>query len=196
METLLPLALFALVSTITPGPNNIMLTSSGILFGFMRSIPHMLGISFGLVVMVALCALGIGSLILAVPSIQVLLKLLASAYLLYLAWKLRRMSFRQDEGGRAKPMSFTGAALFQFANPKAWVMAVTAVSAFLPATQPVWKAVAIVCLMFVVIGLPSIALWTGMGAGLRRHLAEPKWQRLFCTAMVLLTIYSAAAIWM
>src|SRR6478736_2336462 len=114
METLLPLALFAFVSTITPGPNNIMLTSSGIVFGFMRSIPHMLGISFGLVMMVALCALGVGSLILAAPSIQVVLKILASAYLLYLAWKLRSMAFRQEEGGRDKPMSFSGAALFQF----------------------------------------------------------------------------------
>src|SRR5688500_14974048 len=84
MESLLPLALFAFVSSSTPGPNNIMLTSSGILFGFVRSIPHMLGITFGFGAMLVLCAAGIGSLILAVPAIHLILKVLGSGYLLYL----------------------------------------------------------------------------------------------------------------
>ncbi|RJG05415.1 LysE family translocator [Noviherbaspirillum cavernae] len=196
METLLPLALFAFVSSITPGPNNIMLTSSGILFGFVRSIPHMLGITVGFGVMLALCATGIGGLILAVPAIQVILKVLGSGYLLYLAWQLRRMAFRQDDSGRAKPMSFLGAAAFQFANPKAWVMAVTGVSAFLPAMQPVWFAITMFCLVFCAINLPCVGVWAGTGAALRRHLAQPKWQQVFCIVMVSLTVYSAVAIWM
>ncbi|MEC4719652.1 LysE family translocator [Noviherbaspirillum sp. CPCC 100848] len=196
MESLLPLALFAFVSSITPGPNNIMLTSSGILFGFQRSIPHMLGITFGFGVLLALCAAGIGSLILAVPEIHLVLKAMGSAYLVYLAWQLRSMAFRQDEQSSAKPMSFLGAALFQFANPKAWVMAVTGASAFLPLVQPVWLAITLFCIVFCAINLPCVSLWAGTGAVLRRYLSDPRWQRLFCVVMVLLTLYSAAAIWL
>jgi threonine/homoserine/homoserine lactone efflux protein len=196
MESLLPLTLFAFVSSITPGPNNIMLTSSGIRFGFVRSIPHMLGISAGFGTLLALCATGIGSLILAVPAIHLILKILGSGYLLYLAWQLRRMTFREDDKGVAKPMSFLGAATFQFANPKAWVMAITGASAFLPLIQPVWLAICTFSLVFCAINLPCITVWAGTGAVLRRYLAQPRWQRVFCVVMVTLTVYSAMAIWL
>jgi len=145
--------------------------------------------------MLALCAAGIGSLILAVPGIHFLLKVLGSGYLLYLAWNLRGMRFNSDAAGGAKPMSFLGAALFQFANPKAWVMAVTGVSAFLPVGQSVSMAIAWFCLVFCAVNLPCIGLWAGAGAVLRRYLAQPKWQRVFCVVMVSLTVYSAVAIW-
>jgi len=194
MESFIPLAVYAFVSSITPGPNNIMLTSSGIRFGFVRSIPHMLGITCGFGLLLALCATGIGSLILAVPSIHLLLKLLGSGYLLYLAWQMRSMVFREDNG-RAQPMSFYGAALFQFANPKAWVMAITGASAFLPLIEPVWLAIALFSLLFCAVNLPCITVWAGTGAILRRYLAQPRWQRLFCVVMVTLTVYSAMAIW-
>lgn len=196
MESLLPLALFAFVSSITPGPNNIMLTSSGLRFGFMRSVPHMLGISAGFGTLLALCAIGIGNLILAVPSIHLILKILGSGYLLYLAWQLRRMAFREDDQGQVKPMSFLGAAAFQFANPKAWVMAITGASAFLPLIQPVWLAIMTFSLVFCAVNLPCISVWTGTGAALRRYLTQPRWQRVFCVVMVTLTVYSAMAIWM
>lgn len=196
MESLLPLATFAFVSSITPGPNNIMLTSSGILFGFVRSIPHMLGITFGFGVLLLLCAAGIGGLMLAVPSIHVVMKTFGSTYLLYLAWQLRSMAFKPEEKSAAKPMSFWGAALFQFANPKAWVMAITGVSAFLPLVQPVWFAIALFCLVFCAINLPCVGVWAGTGAALRHFLTQPLWQRVFSGVMVLLTVYSAIAIWM
>ena len=195
LSTLFPLALFAFVSSITPGPNNIMLTSSGILFGFLRTIPHMLGITFGFGVLLAMCAAGVGQLVLAAPTLHLALKLTGSAYLIYLAWQLRSMAFVQREAG-ARPMSLMGAALFQFANPKAWVMAVTGASAFLPVMQPLWFAVGVFCLVFCVVNLPCIGVWAGTGAVLRRYLAQPKWQRLFCAVMVLLTLYSAAAVWL
>lgn len=195
MNALLPLALFAFVSSITPGPNNIMLTSSGILYGFLRTIPHMLGITFGFGVLLALCAAGIGQLLMAAPAAHLALKVAGSAYLIWLAWQLRSMAFTQTDAG-ARPMSLFGAALFQFANPKAWVMAVTGASAFLPVMEPLWFAIAVFCLVFCAINLPCIGLWAGTGAVLRRYLAQPKWQRLFCTVMVLLTLYSAVAIWM
>lgn len=196
MEALFPLALFAFVSSITPGPNNIMLTSSGVLFGFVRSIPHMLGVTLGFGVLLALSAAGIGSLLLVLPSIHVLLKTLGSGYLLYLAWKLRRISISQDAAASSKPMSFIGAALFQFVNPKAWVMAISGSSAFLPPIQPVAMSILIFCLVFCAVNLPCVSLWAGAGAALRRYLAEPRWQRKFCVVMVLLTAYSALAIWL
>jgi threonine/homoserine/homoserine lactone efflux protein len=196
METLLPLAVFAFVSSITPGPNNIMLTSSGIRFGFTRSIPHMLGITFGFAVLLAICAAGIGSLIIAVPALHVVLKVLGSGYLVYLAWKLRGMAFSQSVVGDARPMSFFGAALFQFANPKAWVMGITGASAFLPPGDSVVLAIAMFCLVFSVINLPCISVWAGTGAMLRRYLTQRKWQLLFCAVMIVLTLYSAVAIWL
>ena len=195
MESLLPLSLFAFVSSITPGPNNILLTSSGIRFGFVRSIPHMLGVVFGFGVMLALCAAGIGSLIIAMPALHIVLKTIGSTYLVYLAWQLRSMAFGHSEDDSARPMSFIGAALFQFANPKAWVMAVTGASAFLPPMQPVWLAIVVFCLIFTVVNLPCLSIWAGAGAILRRYLTQAKWQRLFCAVMIILTLYSAVAIW-
>jgi threonine/homoserine/homoserine lactone efflux protein len=195
MNALLPLMMFAFVSSITPGPNNIMLTSSGIAFGFSRTIPHMLGVTFGFGVLLALCGAGIGTLVLALPSAQLVLKVFSSAYLLYLAWKLRLMAFDQKAGGEARPMSFRAAAMFQFVNPKAWVMAVTGASAFLPPLQPVALAIGLFCLVFCAVNLPCIGLWAGTGAVLRRFLAQVFWQRVFCGVMMALTAYSALAVW-
>lgn len=195
MDSLLPLSLFAFVSSITPGPNNIMLTSSGIRFGFVRCIPHMLGVVFGFGVILALCAAGIGSLIIAMPALHIILKTIGSAYLVYLAWQLRSMAFSRSDDDRGRPMSFIGAALFQFANPKAWVMAVTGASAFLPPMQPVWFAIGVFCLLFSVINLPCLSVWAATGAILRRYLTQPKWRRLFCAVMIILTLYSAVAVW-
>lgn len=196
LEALLPLAVFAFVSSITPGPNNIMLTSSGIMFGFNRTIPHMLGVTFGFGLMLVLCAAGVGGLVLALPGIHVILKTVGSAYLLYLAWKLRNMSFKPELDSNHRPMTFLGATVFQAANPKAWVMAITSASAFLPPLQPIWLSIAIYCLVFCLINLPCVSVWAGAGSVLRHYLAQPLWQRVFCTVMVLLTIYSAVSIWL
>lgn len=196
MESLFPLAVFAFVSSITPGPNNIMLTSSGIMFGFSRSIPHLLGVTVGFCVLLLICGMGIGSLLLALPSMHLILKTLGSGYLLYLAWKLRKMSFKADKDSNARPMSFVSAALFQFANPKAWIMGITSASAFLPLVEPFWLALCLYCLVFAAINLPCVSVWAGAGSVLRRYLAEVLWQRVFCTVMVLLTIYSAISIWL
>jgi len=198
IETLLPLMSFAFVSSITPGPNNIMLTSSGIWFGFRRSLPHMLGITFGFGVLLALCAFGIGELVIAVPQLVLLLKAMGCAYLLYLAWQLRRMGVAGATERVAQPMSFGAAALFQFANPKAWVMAVTGASAFMPMLHKLPGALAILvyCLVFCAINLPCVSVWAGAGAVLRRYLERPLWRMAFAAVMVLLTLYSALAIWL
>lgn len=196
LDQLLPLALFAFVSSITPGPNNIMLTTSGIRFGFARSIPHMLGINVGFGILLALCAAGIGTLILSVPSIQQVLKVISSGYLLYLAWQLRTIAVKASDAADAAPMGFTAAAVFQAVNPKAWVMAVTGAAAFMPHADSVWVAIGIFCLVFCSINLPCIGVWAGAGALLRRYLEQPVWRRAFCAVMVVLTVYSALAVWL
>lgn len=195
MQTLMPLAVYAFVASITPGPNNLMLTSSGVRFGFARTIPHILGITVGFCTLLALCAAGIGSLVLAVPSLQVVLKTLGSIYLLHLAWQLRSMRFDTSLDAAGRPMSFVGAWLFQFVNPKCWVMAVTSVSAFLPPVQPVVLAIALFCLVFGVVNIGCVSVWAGTGAALRGYLREPRWQRAFCTVMTLMTVYAAVSIW-
>lgn len=203
MDALLPLVSFAFVSSITPGPNNIMLTSSGIWFGFQRSVPHMLGITLGFGVLLALCAFGIGAAVIAVPQLVLLLKALGSAYLLYLAWQLRGMRVAAASGGAegggasARPMSLRAAAMFQFANPKAWVMAITGASAFMPMLHnyPVWLAILLYCLVFCAINLPCVSVWAGAGAMLRQYLERALWRQVFAAAMILLTVYSALAIW-
>jgi threonine/homoserine/homoserine lactone efflux protein len=192
----LPLMMFAFVSSITPGPNNIMLTSSGIWFGFRRSIPHMLGITIGFGVLLAICAAGIGALVMAVPAAQFALRAAGSGYLLYLAWQLRDMRFDGQAEEARRPMGFMAAAIFQFCNPKAWVMAITGSSAFLPQGMPVPLAITVFCLVFCAVNLPCISVWTGAGALLRRYLSQPLWRRVFCMVMVLLTVYSALAMWL
>lgn len=199
MDLLLPLAplmTFAFVSSITPGPNNIMLASSGIWFGFRRSIPHMLGITFGFGVLLAICAAGIGTLVMAVPALQTVLKVAGSGYLLYLAWQMRAMNFNREAEQAHHPLGFVGAAMFQFANPKAWIMAITGGSAFLPNLAPVSLAIGVYCLVFCAVNLPCISVWAGAGALLRRFLADPLWQKVFCGVMIALTAYSALAVWM
>jgi threonine/homoserine/homoserine lactone efflux protein len=193
---LIPLMSFAFVSSITPGPNNIMLTSSGIWFGFRRSIPHMLGITIGFGVLLGICAAGIGALVMAVPALQIALKVAGSGYLLYLAWQLRSMNFDRQVEQEHRPMGFLAAAAFQFCNPKAWVMAITGGAAFLPRNLPVSLAILLYCTVFCAVNLPCISVWAGAGALLRKFLADPLWQKVFCAVMVALTAYSALAIWL
>lgn len=119
-----PLALFALVSSITPGPNNIMLASSGLTFGFRRTIPHMLGVNLGFTLMLVLVGLGLGTMFQQLPWLYTVLKYAGAMYLLYLAWKIAMSGPLESGAQRGRPFTFMQAALFQWVNPKAWVMAV------------------------------------------------------------------------
>lgn len=190
-----PIALFAFATSITPGPNNIMLAASGVNFGFARTVPHLLGVSAGFALLAVLCALGLGAFILALPAAHLSLKLLGSAYLLYYAWQLRALSLDSRDATAAQPMSFGAAALFQFANPKAWVMAVTGAAAFMPTGQPLVVAALLLSAVFAGVNLPCIAAWALLGALLRKALADPVQLRVFSMVLVVLTVYSAMAIW-
>ncbi len=189
LDIFLALLLFAFTSSITPGPNNMMLLTSGVNFGFRRSIPHMLGISVGFCVLLLAVGLGLGAALAAVPVLFVGLKIAGGLYLLYIAWRIGT-SRRLGEGRvGADPMTFMGAALFQWVNPKAWVMAVTAMAAYTNPDQYL-TTVLMVAFAFALVNLPSVSTWAGFGSGLREWLSEPVRLKWFNITMAVLLVAS------
>ncbi|MFA7944006.1 LysE family translocator [Pseudomonas brenneri] len=183
-------ALFAFVSSITPGPNNTMLLASGVNFGFRRSIPHALGISVGFMVLVISVGLGLGEVFKALPWAYTALRYIGAAYLLYLAWKIANSGAMSDDThGKRKPMTFLAAAVFQWVNPKAWVMALGAITTYTPA-EGYFTNVLVIAVVFAVVNLPSVCVWAGCGTGLRNVLREPRWLKLFNWSMAGLLVLS------
>lgn len=183
------LALYALSTSITPGPNNMMLLASGVNFGLVRTIPHMLGISVGFVIMAVPVGLGLGAVFLAVPALHLALKVIAGAYMLWLAWRIATTPVMAQAREAARPMRFHEAAFFQFVNPKAVFMAITAMTAYTNPDHP-FLSVFAVAVTFACINLPSVGLWAAFGAGLRRWLSDPKVLRRFNITMGLLLVAS------
>ena len=178
-ELFLGLCGFALVSSITPGPNNLMLMASGINFGFARTLPHMLGVSIGFVVMTILVGLGLAQIFVRFPIAYTVLKVGSVVYLIYLAWKIATASPPESSANStAKPFSFLQACLFQWVNPKAWTMALMSVTAYVPADHPILGLV-IVASVFGVINLPTVGLWAFMGVQMRQFLQDPVKLRTF-----------------
>jgi threonine/homoserine/homoserine lactone efflux protein len=167
----IPYATYSFVMSITPGPNNVMLTASGANFGFRRTLPHLFGISAGCAVqMVAVCA-GLGALFHQWPVLQTILQWAGAAYLLYLGWKL--LGSGEISAGQAlAPIGFWQAAAFQFVNPKAWVMSLTAASLFLPADIGVLASCGYLVAMMVMINLPCVSVWALFGSSLRGFLTQ------------------------
>ncbi|TKB48973.1 LysE family translocator [Ferrimonas sediminicola] len=164
------LALFAFVSTMTPGPNNIMLMSSGAKVGFVRTIPHMLGVSLGFALMVVLVGAGLMGVLAAMPQSQTLLKCLSLAYLCYLALKIANSDHSKQET-EFQPMTFMAAAGFQWVNPKGWSMALTAVTLY---SHGHWQEVGIIAGVFLILNLPSVSLWAAAGTQLQRWLTTSR----------------------
>jgi threonine/homoserine/homoserine lactone efflux protein len=173
--TLSMLAGFAFVTSITPGPNNLMLLASGTHFGWRRSVPHLLGISFGFGVMLALVGLGLGQVFTRFPGLHDVLKWASLAYLLYLASKVATAAppTASDSAGGGRPMGFGAAALFQFVNPKAWAMALTAVTAYGD------LGIAAMTAVFVLVNLPCCGSWALLGEQMRRWLHRPRALKAF-----------------
>ncbi|QPC88154.1 LysE family translocator [Mesorhizobium sp. NBSH29] len=191
-DTFLALLVYAFVSSITPGPNNFMLLASGVNFGFVRTIPHMLGIASGFFSLLLGVGLGLGTLLLAFPQLHLALKIGGGAYLLYLAWKIatsRTLGRAGDVG--AHPMTFVQAAAFQWINPKAWVMAVSAIAIYTNAQQP-FLSVMLISSAFALVNFPSVSVWAGFGMALRGFLADPVRLKWFNIAMGILL---AATLW-
>jgi threonine/homoserine/homoserine lactone efflux protein len=187
-DLLIALLGFAFVTSVTPGPNNMMLLASGVNFGFRRSVPHMLGISVGHSVMVFLVGLGLAGLFRAWPPALVVLKLASVGYMLWLAWRIARAGSPGEGRARAAPMTFLQAAAFQWVNPKAWAMALGAVSAYVVAPS-VW-ACAAVAGVFAAVNLPSVSVWVWAGQAMRRWLQSPGRLRAFNWTMAALLVLS------
>ncbi len=187
-ELVFAFAAFAFVSSITPGPNNLMLMASGANFGFRRTVPHMLGVGLGFVVMVVLVGLGLVQVFDAYPVSYAVLKVVSVTYLLYLAWKIATAAAPEpgEEGGR--PLTFLQAAAFQWVNPKAWAMALTSITVYAPSRN--LDAVLFVAVLFGVINLPSVSSWTVLGQQMQRFLHEPRRLRTFNVGMAVLLLAS------
>lgn len=184
------LALFSFVSSITPGPNNLMLMASGTNFGFRRTIPHMLGISIGFGVMIFLVGLGIAALFKQFPAAYIALKVVSVVYMLWLAYRIATASAPNAKNLDARPMTFIQAALFQWVNPKAWSMTLTAVALYSPAHD--LHSLLIITVIFVVVNLPSVSCWAWLGQNLRRWLSSPVRLRAFNFGMAFLLVCSMA----
>lgn len=190
-DLLLALMLYAFVSSITPGPNNLMLLASGVNFGFRRTIPHMLGIGAGFTVMTLLVGLGLAGLFTAWPPARTLLAVVSVAYLLWLAWKIAHAAPpAADAPATGRPLSFLQAAAFQWVNPKAWTMALTACTLYAPGADG--SSVLVVALVFGAVNLPCVSSWAGLGSALRGWLADPARLRLFNRTMAALLV---ATLW-
>lgn len=196
LELLLPLCTFAAVSSITPGPNNAMIMASGLNYGFMRSVPHLFGICCGFAFMIFATGLGLHVVFEQVPMLQIVLKYGGAIYLLWLAWKLAHAApMSTEQAGLSKPMGFFGAAAFQWINPKAWVMALSALTTYLPQGFQV-ADVAMLAGVFGVIGIFCVGTWAMFGVAMRRVLQDPRSVRIFNIVMALLlaaTLYPMLA---
>ena len=163
------LSAFYFTMFFTPGPNNAMLTASGMKFGFVRTVPHLVGISLGHIFQIGLTCFGLANLFLIYPQIQFYMKVLCFLYLLYLGWKMIG-SFSSEQKETGRPLRFYEASLFQFINPKAWSIAVAVASGFFPTDENIFIGVAFVTITAAIINLPTCSLWALFGSGLRKFI--------------------------
>jgi len=189
-QQLIALVSFAFVSSVTPGPNNMMLMASGANFGIRRTLPHMAGVAIGFALMIFLVGIGLIGLFDAWPPLFAVLKFVSAAYLLWLAWKIATALPPEQGAATAggKPMTFIQAALFQWVNPKAWTMALTAIAGYAGSRNI--AAVIGVAAIFGAINLPVVSIWAGMGQYLQRWLTDPRRHRAFNWGMAVLLVAS------
>ncbi|MBO9473033.1 LysE family translocator [Shimia sp. R10_1] len=187
-DVLTALLLFAFVSTITPGPNNLMLMASGANFGFARTIPHMLGVGVGFVVMVALVGLGLMQVFDHIPMAHTVLTVASVGYLMWLAFKIARSGAPDETETTGTPMTFLQAAVFQWVNPKTWTMALTAITLYAPDRSVV--AILLVAAAFGAVNLPCISSWIVLGQQMRRLLTSPARLMAFNWTMAALLVAS------
>ena len=187
--TLTALITFAFATSITPGPNNMMLFASGVNFGFRRTIPHMFGIGVGFLSLLIGVGLGLGAVLATVPLLYTALKIAGGLYLLYIAFKIGASRTMGEGRTSGRPMTFLGAAAFQWVNPKAWVMAVTAMAVYVD-EQSYLASVITVGLVFAAVNLPSVSTWAGFGSVLREWLSVPVRLKWFNITMAVLLVVS------
>jgi threonine/homoserine/homoserine lactone efflux protein len=189
--TLLALVSFAFATSITPGPNNMMLFASGVNFGFRRTVPHMFGIGAGFFFLLLGVGFGLGAVLQTYPLLFKILKFAGGAYLLYIAWSIAMSRSVNGGAAGAQPMTFLQAAAFQWVNPKAWVMALGAMTAY-PNPDSYAASVLIIAGVFAAVNVPSVGCWAGFGSALREWLAVParlKWFNITMGALLALSLW-------
>ena len=190
METFLPLLGFVIVSTVTPGPNNLMMLASGANFGLRRTLPHILGVSFGFPVMIIAVGLGLGFVFSEYPIVHVVLKYVTFAYLLWLAWKIATAGRPDIEDDEARPMTFLQAAAFQWVNPKGWAMFIGALALFTTANGNKVMQIGLIAVLFGVACVPNGIAWTLFGRGIAGFLEDDRRRFWFNIVMAALLIVS------
>ena len=178
----------------TPGPNNAMLTASGLKFGFLRTLPHLVGIPLGHIFQIGLVCFGFGNLFILFPELQFYMKILCFVYLIYLGWKIIG-SFslvEKDTGGR--PLKFYEASLFQFINPKAWAVAITVASGFFPAEENFIIATMFLVITAAIVCFPSICIWAIFGNSLRIYIKNEKTKKITEYILAILLVLTAITI--
>lgn len=192
MESWLPLLGFAVAGSITPGPNVLMVAAAAAGHGLRAVVPHMLGITFGFGAMLLLVGLGLAGPLAASPATHAVLRWVGAAWLLWLAWKI---ATAEPAAAEAKPpLGFVGAALFQWVNPKAWMLAAAAIPAFTAEGAPLVPQVVAIAFVFTAVTMPCLLVWAGLGIGAARLLREPGRLRTFNIAMALLLVASLVPI--
>ena len=187
-SVIVALAAFAFVTTVTPGPNNLMLLASGANFGFKKTLPHMVGIVVGLSALTLVVGGGLMALFDAYTILNAWLSILSAAYLLWLAWKIATAAPLKENDGKGKPMTLLQAAAFQWVNPKAWAMGLSAITLYAPNKTLV--SVLIVASVFAVVSFPAISVWAWLGIVVRQWLNSHARYRVFNITMALLLIAS------
>ena len=189
LETFITLVAFAFVAGGTPGPNTMMLFASGVNFGFRRTLPHMFGIGVGFLALLLAIGFGLGALLTTFPSLYLVLKILGGAYLVYIAWRIATSETLPEAKAGARPMSLIEAAAFQWVNPKASVMLVTAMGIY---TDPerYTDTVMLIFVAFAVATAPCVAAWAGFGSALRAWLSDPVRLKWFNITMAVLLVAS------
>ena len=189
-EILIALIGFAFASSITPGPNNLMLMASGANYGLRRTVPHMLGISLGHAFMVVMVGVVLLRVFETYPVLNTVLKVLSATYMIWLAWKIANAVPAEAKKVEGKPFTFLQAAAFQWVNPKAWFMAITAISAYAPQDRGILAGSLLVAVVFSATNLPSVTVWAWMGVQVRRWLGTARRLRIFNVTMAVLLVGS------
>lgn len=180
LALVIPVIFFALGMTATPGPNNMMLTASGANFGFRRTLPHIAGVTLGCAGLMSAVALGLGGVFTTWPLLQSMLKVSGSIYLLWLAWKIATAAPQNGACNQAgQPLSVIEAAAFQFANPKAWIMAISGVASFTLAGKDFMLSAILLIGVMALVTVPAISMWAGFGVAVGRFLKTPRRHRVF-----------------
>jgi threonine/homoserine/homoserine lactone efflux protein len=183
------LLIFTFVMTFTPGPNTMMLLASGVNFGFRATVPHMTGITLGFGLMTLIVGMGLGEIFKLYPLLYTALGYGGAAYLLYLAWKIATTRSVGKGRSASKPMTFLQAAAFQWVNPKAWVMAVTAITTY-SVPNAYTFSVLLLTFLFMAMAVPGCSAWILFGTALRRWLDDPTRLRVFNVTMAALLVLS------